>query len=153
MKKEMTERSSWVSALSAVPEHDLIALSEELACGWQVRPKALPQTGLGLLKLNDGALRDDFYLGEFPLASAWLEVLTPEGQRAEGAAQVMHDSQAVAEAMALCDAVLSARLPGWQRVAWLIEKGEALRDATQRERKLMLAHTRVDFSMLDEVGA
>lgn len=153
MHKVLAERSAWVSALSAVPVDELLALSGELAAGWSVRPKAIPQSGLGILKLNDSALHEDFYLGEFPFASAWLEVTTSDGQTAQGAAQLMDDRLDVVEAMALCDAILSTRLPGWERVLRLIEKGLAWRAATRRERRLMLAQTRVDFSLLDEAGA
>ena len=153
MTKQIAERSQWVMALSAVPADELIALAAAISVDWDVRPRSVPQAGLGILKLNDSAQHEDFYLGEFPLASAVLELSTPCGMRAVGAAQVMDDRLDVVEAMALCDAVLSARLPGWEQVEWLLEKGFALRDAIQRERKLMLAHTRVDFSMLDEAGS
>lgn len=152
MNSEIAERSSWVSALSALPIDELLSLTEGLVVGWEVRAKAIPQAGLGILKLNDSALQEDFYLGEFPFASAWLIVTTPDGDSAEGAAQLMDDRLDVVEAMAVCDAVLSARLRGWQGVAQLVDRGLALRAATQRERKLMLAQTRVDFSLLDEVG-
>lgn len=152
MNREIAERSAWASALSAVPAAELLSLGDELIRNLEVRPKSIPQAGLGILKLNDSALREDFFLGEFPFASAWLEVTTPDGERAEGAAQLMDDRLEVVEAVALCDAVLSARLPGWERVLRLVDRGLALREATRRERKLMLAQTRVDFSLLDETG-
>lgn len=136
----------------AVTADELVSLARELSTGWGIRPKSIPQAGLGILKLQDSAMQDDFYLGEFPFASARLEVTTAEGQTAEGAAHVMDDRLEVVEAMALCDAILSARLPGWQRVAQLVEKGLSLREVIQRERKLMLAQTRVNFSLLDEAG-
>ena len=118
----------------------------------ETRPKSLPQTGLGMLKLNDSAFNEPFYLGEFPLSSAWLEITTNEGQHAEGAAQVMDDNLELTEALALCDAILSARLPGWQRVAAFVDLGMQRRNTIQEERKRMLAHTKVDFSLLDDVG-
>ena len=105
-----------------------------------------------MLKLQDSAFEQAFYLGEFPLASVWLQVETPDGIIAEGAAQVMDDRIEIAEALALCDAVLSARLPGWQRLAELLAEGETLREARRQERKRMLATTRVDFSLLDDAG-
>ena len=153
MHKVLAQRTSWVSALSAIPSSELLRLTEKLTVDWQVQAKAVPQSGLGILRLNDSALHEDFYLGEFPFASAWLQVTTSDGKTAEGAAQLMDERLDVVEAMALCDAILSARLPGWERVLRLIETGLALREATRRERSLMLAHTRVDFSLLDEAGA
>ena len=148
----MLERTSWISALSALPSNELIGFTAKISEAWTLHPKAVPQAGLGMLQLKDSAFNEAFYLGEFPLASAWLEVITDDGQKAEGAAQVMDDRIQLAEALALCDAILSAQLPGWEKVSMMIEKGLALREATNKKRKMMLARTRVDFSLLDNTG-
>jgi len=145
-------REDWVSAMSAVPEQKLAHVANSFPKDWKVTPKALPQEGLGLLKMRDSALGDAFYLGEFPLATCWLSITTKDGTSAEGAATVMDDRIERAEQMALCDAVLSAHLPGWEAVEQLIEEGCERRHSTARERKSMLARTRVDFSLLDDVG-
>lgn len=148
----MIERTAWVRALKALPKKDLLDLTGELSEDWMLRPKSLPQSGLGMMKLKDGAFNDAFYLGEFPISSAWLEITTPDGSKAEGAAQVMDDNTELAEALALCDAILSSKLPGWEQIYNLVEKGIAITEKTNRERKMMLARTRVDFSLLDNVG-
>ncbi len=148
----MIDRTQWVSALTAQPSDKLLAITAELSNDWSIRPKSLPQSGLGMLKLKDSAFEEPFYLGEFPLASAWLEIKTAEGVVVQGAAQVMDDRVEIAEALAICDAVLSAQLPGWEKIAELLEHGMARRKATQRERKQILASTQVDFSLLDDVG-
>lgn len=145
-------REDWVSAMSAVSEEKLAQVANSFPKDWKVTPKALPQEGLGLLKMRDSALGDAFYLGEFPLATCWLSITTLDGTAAEGAATVMDDRIERAEQMALCDAVLSARLPGWEAVAQLIQEGRERRRSMARERKSMLAKTRVDFSLLDDVG-
>jgi alpha-D-ribose 1-methylphosphonate 5-triphosphate synthase subunit PhnG len=145
-------REQWVSALSIVPEQSLESLAKSFPKSWKVTPKALPQIGLGMLKLRDSTLGDAFYLGEFPLATCWLSVITEDGEHAEGSALVMDERVDRAEQMALCDAVLSSQLPGWERVAALIEQGMELRARQIRERKAILARTRVDFSLLDDVG-
>lgn len=145
-------REQWVRALSAIPEGALASAVQNFPDAWKVTPKALPQEGLGLLKFRDSALGDAFYLGEFPLATCWLSITTPDGVSAEGAAMVMDDRAERAEQMALCDAVLSSRLPGWETVAKLIEQGCEQLALKARERKSMLAKTRVDFSLLDDAG-
>jgi alpha-D-ribose 1-methylphosphonate 5-triphosphate synthase subunit PhnG len=145
-------REQWVSALSMVPEQSLECLTKGFPKSWKVTPKALPQSGLGMLKLRDTTLGEAFYLGEFPLATCWLSITTEDGERAEGCAMVMDEQVDRAEQMALCDAVLSAHLPGWEKVAALIEQGMELRTRQTRERKAILARTRVDFSLLDDVG-
>jgi alpha-D-ribose 1-methylphosphonate 5-triphosphate synthase subunit PhnG len=145
-------REQWVSALSIVPEQSLQSLVDSFPKSWKLAPKALPQSGLGMLKLRDTTLGDAFYLGEFPLATCWLSVTTDEGECAEGSAMVMDERIDRAQQMALCDAVLSAQLPGWERVVALIEQGQELRAQQARERKAILARTRVDFSLLDDVG-
>ena len=148
----MSERKNWVSALSAIPENELVNTVAQLTIDWDVRPKSIPQTGLGMLKLNDTAFNEPFFLGEFPIASAWIEVRTPHGLSAEGAAQVMDDKIELAESLALCDAILSAQLPGWEKISKLVEKGIMNRKAISQERKQILAATKVDFSLLDDIG-
>jgi alpha-D-ribose 1-methylphosphonate 5-triphosphate synthase subunit PhnG len=125
---------------------------ETLSSDWQIRPKTLPQAGLGMLKMRDSALNDPFYLGEFPMASCSVTVTTGSGETVEGAVLVMDDRVERAEELALCDAVLAARLPGWQQLYELLQEGMARRAENSRERKAMLARTRVDFSLLDDVG-
>ncbi|MDT8371858.1 MAG: phosphonate C-P lyase system protein PhnG [Gammaproteobacteria bacterium] len=148
----MIERTKWVAALTTQPTDKLMAVIADVSSNWTIRPKSLPQSGLGMLKLNDSAFEDAFYLGEFPLSSAWVEIRTTEGLIAEGAAQVMDDRVDVAEALALCDAVLSAQLPGWETIARLVEEGVATREATRQDRKQILASTQVNFSLLDDVS-
>ncbi|MFK5914289.1 MAG: phosphonate C-P lyase system protein PhnG [Woeseiaceae bacterium] len=148
----MIQRTAWVSALKALPTNELLTFTKELSEEWTLRPKSLPQSGLGMMKLKDSACNEDFYLGEFPMSSAWLEVTTPAGLKAEGAAHVMDDNVEIAEALAVCDAVLSSELPGWKQVYKMVEQGLSIRENTNRERKMMLAHTRVNFSLLDNVG-
>ena len=145
-------REEWLSALSAVPEAALDRVAQSFPNTWKIRPKALPQTGLGMLKMRDAALGDAFYLGEFPLATCWVTVTTDDCVTAEGAALLMDDRIERAEQLALCDAVLSAGLPGWEAVANLVAQGTRRRHEIQCERKSMLARTRVDFTLLDDVG-
>lgn len=148
----MIQRTAWVSALKALPTNNLLTLTTKLSKDWTLRPKSIPQAGLGMMKLKDSAFNETFYLGEFPLTSAWLEVTTADGHKAEGAAQVMDDRVEVAEALALCDAILSSQLPGWEQVNNMVEQGIAINEKHNRERKMILARTRVDFSLLDNVG-
>jgi alpha-D-ribose 1-methylphosphonate 5-triphosphate synthase subunit PhnG len=145
-------RESWTRALVAVPEARLAALVNDLASAWQIRPLTLPQAGLGMLKLRDSAFNDPFYLGEFPLACCAIRVTTESGATVEGAAQVMDDRLDRVEQLALCDAILAGRLPGWRQLYALLQEGERLLEQTRIERKAMLARTRVDFSLLDDVG-
>jgi alpha-D-ribose 1-methylphosphonate 5-triphosphate synthase subunit PhnG len=143
----------WLRALSAHPPEQLQALVNELADqgGWQISPKALPQSGLGMLQLTDSALQDNFNLGEFPLSTAWVVIRLADGRNVEGAAQVMDDRHQLAEQLAVCDAVLRHCLPGHERVEQAIAKGMATLARIDRERQAMLARTRVDFSLLDRL--
>jgi alpha-D-ribose 1-methylphosphonate 5-triphosphate synthase subunit PhnG len=151
MDTELT-REEWGAALAMVSDQRLQGVADALPALWQVRPKVLPQAGLGMLKLRDSAFSDAFYLGEFPLASCQVSITTDEGVVAEGAALVMDDRVERAERLAICDALLAARLPGWEQVELLIQEGRAAQFQLARERKAMLARTRVDFSLLDDVG-
>lgn len=146
------ERSQWMRALSALEPEELTKQVDDVTRGWQISPKALPQSGLAMLKLQDSAYYEPFYLGEIPLATAWLEILTPDGRQAEGAALIMDDNLDFARALAVCDAILANRLPGFERIADLTIQGYGICHQEEQRRKTMLTRTRVDFSLLDDVG-
>jgi alpha-D-ribose 1-methylphosphonate 5-triphosphate synthase subunit PhnG len=143
----------WLRALHARPAQQLHTLVEQLGtqAGWQVRPKALPQSGLGMLQLTDSALQDNFNLGEIPLSTAWVEIALADGSSVEGAAQLMDESHQQAGNLAVCDAVLRHRLPGCELIEQEIAMGMEELAQRRRERQSMLARTRVDFSLLDRI--
>ena len=109
---------------------------------------SLPQAGLGLLTLTDGAFHESYYLGEFPLSTCRVELVLPDGRRAEGGAQVMADDAELARSLAILDATLASRLPGWEQVSTHVESGAFQRSEENRRRCAMLAATRVDFALL-----
>lgn len=143
------ERKDWIRALTAHPASALNALADELVRGCDVKLKSLPQAGLGLLQLADGAFHEPYYLGEFPLSSCSIELSMPEGRTAAGGAHVMADDAQLAHSLAILDAILAARLPGWERVSAHIDAGAMTRAEEDRRRRAMLAATRVDFAMLN----
>lgn len=143
------ERKDWIRALTAHPATVLNALAEEVTAGCDVKLKSLPQAGLGLLTLTDGAFHEPYYLGEFPLSSCSIELSLSDGRQAAGGAQVMADDAELARSLAILDAVLAARFPGWERVSAHIESGAKQRAEEDRRRRAMLAATRVDFAMLN----
>lgn len=145
-------RSLWIRALTALPAQELTSLVEELSSQWVKRARTLPQSGLGMLKLCDGALHEPFYLGEFPIAGAEVVLSLPDGRRFEGAAQVMDEDVERAELLAVCDAVLAHRLAGWERLSALLEEGMRIRREEAQVRNAMRAKTHVDFSLLDTRG-
>lgn len=142
------ERKNWVRLLTAVDVKQVQQLAEQITTGWGLRYKSLPQSGLGMLKLRDGALQEPFYLGEIPVASTWVELTLPNGDLAEGAAQVMNDNKDLAEAIAVCDAVLANQLTGYELLTALLQQGAGNIETEQHNRKQMLKRTHVDFSLL-----
>lgn len=136
----------------AVATDEVCGLAETITKTWQLRYKSLPQSGLGMMKLRDGAMNEPFYLGEIPVSSAWVELTLPDGVVVEGAAQVMTDNQDLAEAIAVCDAILANELPEHEQVIALLEQGAELIAKETQNRKHMLERTRVDFSLLDATG-
>ncbi len=147
----MIPRDLWIYALSAIPESDLKTAADQVKARYVMRHCNLPEEGLGLLKLKDGALGDHYYLGEFPVASAHVELLDGQDRVVEGGAHVMHDSADYATDLAVCDAALAGRLRGWESIARLLNTGMQLRHQKSRQRKTMLARTRVDFDLLSTV--
>lgn len=144
----MISRNLWIYALSAIPKPDLKAAADRIKNRYVIRHCNLPEEGLGLLKMIDGALGDPYYLGEFPVASAHVELHDRQDRIFPGGAHVMHDSADYATDLAVCDAALAGRLHGWEEIAGLIDTGIRLRDQQARRRKTMLSRTRVDFDLL-----
>ncbi|MBV9385992.1 MAG: phosphonate C-P lyase system protein PhnG [Chroococcidiopsidaceae cyanobacterium CP_BM_ER_R8_30] len=114
-------RNLWIRALTAHANQDIQSIAEKLTAKWKVDYKALPQSGLSLLRMEDGVFHEPYYLGEIPISSAWIELTNSANQSFEGAAQVMSNSAELAIALAVCDAVMAHQLPGWQEVAGLIQ--------------------------------
>jgi alpha-D-ribose 1-methylphosphonate 5-triphosphate synthase subunit PhnG len=142
------ERKDWIRALTAHPAPALNALADRLTADCEVTLTSLPQAGLGLLTLTDGAFHEPYYLGEFPLSTCRVELALPDGRRAEGGAQVMADDTELARSLAILDATLASRLPGWEQVSAHVESGALRRSEENRRRCAMLAATRVDFALL-----
>lgn len=143
------ERRDWIRALTAHPASTLNALADELTRDCNVKLKSLPQAGLGLLTLTDGAFHEPYYLGEFPLSSCSIELSLSDGRTAVGGAHVMADDADLARSLAILDAILATRLPGWEQVSAQINAGAMTRAEEDRRRRAMLAATRVDFAMLN----
>jgi len=139
-----------VRHLTAHPPERLLELATQISEGWQISYETLPQTGLSLLQVQDSVFHEPYYLGEIPLSSAWVRLVAPNGHAWQGAAQVMSDIPNLATALAICDAILSNQLVGWQQVAELVEQGRQIRQQEDRLRGAMLAKTRVNFSLLSQ---
>ncbi|MCJ8282052.1 MAG: phosphonate C-P lyase system protein PhnG [Rivularia sp. ALOHA_DT_140] len=141
--------NQWLRSLTAHTPETIINLASQLTQNWQVSYKAIPQKGLSLLQLKDSVFNEPYYLGEIPLSTAWVKLQNADGENYQGGAQVMSDVAEFATSLAICDAIFSNRLVGWEQVSELIERGRAIREEEDRLRKAMLAKTRVDFSLLD----
>jgi len=146
-------RGQWVRALSALSPADVIkagnAVAEMVA---DIRHLALPAAGLALVKLREGAHGEHFYLGEMTLSAAHVEVRSRTGSVSQGAARVLADSQELAIAMAVLDAVLAGRLEGEVAVRGLVQRGWELCREEEQRRRALLGVTAADFSGLESAG-
>lgn len=142
-------RHDWPRALATQSTQQLTAVLDEITVHWTISPVQLPETGLAMLQLRDSAFNDPYFLGEIPLASAWVSIRTEDQQEYQGAAQLMDDDREMIEALAVCDAILAHRLPGWQALYQRVEIGMAALANEQQRRNAMLAKTRVDFALLN----
>jgi alpha-D-ribose 1-methylphosphonate 5-triphosphate synthase subunit PhnG len=140
-------RKDWPRALATQPENRIDAILADIGKDWIIKPVQLPQTGLAMLQLCDSAYNEPYFLGEIPLATAWVEI-TAGNKNFQGAARLMDDDQEKIEKLAVCDAVLANQLPGWQRVYDLVEMGMSEINMQQKRRNFILKKTRVDFDLL-----
>ncbi len=147
--KKVLDRSRWVTALSKISASRIFAVAEQMCLRYQAEHRQVPQAGLGVVALRDAVVYEPFYLGEFPLSTARVALTDSEGRIAEGAACVMTDNARLAAAMAVCDAVLASRWPGWEEAEALLREGAATLAREARVRGSMLRRCRVDFSLLN----
>lgn len=145
-------RAEWVRTLTANPPEEIIQRAREFAAPYQLQHLINPQAGLGMLKMADGALAEPFFLGEFPASQAHIRLLDKGEIVAEGAATIMADSVDLAEALAICDAVMAYRLPGQSIVEELMAHGLQQNKFEEAKRRAMLDRTQVDFSLLNAAG-
>ena len=141
-------RSQWVRCLSTLRPEVLKALAASCTAGCEVLDLQLPKAGLGLLQLRDSALGDAYFIGEIPLAKAHVRITTESGRVVEGAAFLMDDRIGLVKALATLDAVLTAKIPGWEQVEAALLQGHQTVLEQVRVRKLIIETTRVDFSLL-----
>ncbi|MEM1393374.1 MAG: phosphonate C-P lyase system protein PhnG [Cyanobacteria bacterium P01_H01_bin.150] len=141
--------NQWLRSLTALNPETVIQLASQLSQGWNVSYEAIPQQGLSLLQLQDSVFKQPYYLGEIPLSTARVKLKNANGQSYEGGVQVMSDVPDFAASLAICDAIFSNKLMGWEKVAELIHRGRAIRQEEDRLRSAMLAKTKVDFSLLE----
>jgi alpha-D-ribose 1-methylphosphonate 5-triphosphate synthase subunit PhnG len=143
-------RGQWPRLWLAAPRAALLAEGERLRDLGEIRHLALPQNGLALLPLVDGAFHDRFNLGEIPLASAQLSIHAADGREARGASCVMQDDMTLVETLALADAVLGAGWPEGEALVALLAQGRIALDEVALQRKAILAATTVDFALLGD---
>lgn len=145
-------RGQWPRLWLAAPREALIAAARTARTGLAIRYLALPQNGLALLPLKDGAYHETFNLGEIPLARVHLALTRADGHtagmEARGAAWVMEDDMTMVEALALADALLAAGWPEAAPFEALLAEGARAIERQTFERKALLAATTVDFSLL-----
>lgn len=143
---DIHDRNQWPRLLMALPAADVHRAIAALSAVLSIEDLQLPQSGLGLLTLQDSALGDSYFPGEIPLARARVRVSGDAGS-AEGAALILDDRALLARAIAVIDAVLSAKLDGHQALEPLLHAGAARIAQRNAERGAMLAATRVNFSL------
>jgi alpha-D-ribose 1-methylphosphonate 5-triphosphate synthase subunit PhnG len=143
-------RNDWPRALCQLGAAEIKQLAATLSRDIEIRDVVLPQAGLGLLSLTDGAFHEPFYLGEIPVARAEVILKTADGREVQGGTVLVDDRAQLARSIAILDAVLSGKLPGYEQAASLVEQGNQLRIQKMSERRQMLAATRVDFSLLEQ---
>jgi len=143
-----TSRGDWMRYWTHVAADRIRELARQFAAQYQVEDLEIPQSGLALVPLVDGALGERYFLGEIPLAKAHVRLTNQTGIAVEGAAIVMDDRTNLTRALAILDGVLAAEWPGHEQAVELLVEGEMAAHATCADRKKLLAATRVDFSLL-----
>ncbi|MCG5536801.1 phosphonate C-P lyase system protein PhnG [Ectothiorhodospira mobilis] len=151
-----TPREQWARCWLAAPREAFLSAARAARDGLDVRYLSLPQNGLALLPLKDGAYHETFNLGEIPLARVHLALTrrgaAGKGEEIRGGACVMEDDMECVEALALADALMAADWPQAEPFVALLADGERAIEQQTAERKALLSATTVDFSLLGMTG-
>lgn len=143
-------RKDWPSALCALHANKVKEVVALLLPNFEVRDVALPQAGLGLLNMRDSAFHESYFIGEMPVARSEVILRTSSGEETRGGAVIVDDRAQFARSIAILDAILAAKLAGWEQAADLVKRGMEVRALKDKERKKLLTATRVDFSLLGQ---
>ncbi len=152
MSHPLPARSQWPRLLLAAPRPALLAAHAQAMQSLSARYLALPQNGLALLPLIDGAFHEPFNLGEIPLCRVHLALSDASGREARGAAWVMEDDLPTVEALAVADALLAAQWPQADIFAELLQQGANVIETIDHGRKALLAATTVNFDLFGATG-
>lgn len=142
-------RRDWPRLFLSLPPQKIKETVRTLTELCQVDDKALPQSGLALLQLRDGALAEPYYIGETPLSRAQVTVIDKNGKKGAGAAQILDDRESLARDVAVLDAMLANKLNRHEAIEHLLEEGAHRLSRNEASRRAVLERTRVDFSLLD----
>lgn len=145
-------RNQWVRLFSQLPVKLVQAIVESSIKGMELSYVQVPDAGLALIKLQDAAQGEPFYLGEMSLVQSHIQ-LTQGNQSVQGYAAVMADDENIATLYAVCDAILAHQLTGHEALSDLLAQGAALIDKQQADWQALLATTMVDFSLLSEAAS
>lgn len=146
------ERRELAACLAAADRDQVLSAAAQLAEGLTVTPLQPAESGLALMQWRDAVMHQPFFLGEVPMARAAVALVDHRGERAEGGAVVMADDAELAQALALLDAVFAHGWPGAGTVEALAGAGAKARERVRAQRQAGLQRTRVDFSLLAQVG-
>lgn len=145
-----TMRHRMGAALLNVDVDEVIAVAEAIAERYEIRHKRVPKSGLGMMRLRDSVMAQAFNLGEVPMSTAHVELTDDAGQVYEGGAAILRDHEALAVAIAVCDALLAGGLDHDARVKELVEQGTGRINDEARLRQAMLDRSRVSFSLMNQ---
>jgi alpha-D-ribose 1-methylphosphonate 5-triphosphate synthase subunit PhnG len=143
-------RPSWAAALLNVQPDDVIYLAEAIADLFEVRHKRVPKSGLGMMRLRDSVMAQAFNIGEVPMSTAHVELIDTSGKVYEGAANILRDHEALAVAIAICDAALAGGLDLDGKVQRLVDRGLDTMADDSRLRRAMLERSRVSFALMNQ---
>lgn len=138
------ERPQWVRALRAHPPAKILSCADAGAAGF-LRQVRRQERGVRPLPVQPLPGLPSIFLGAVPVVAVELELVDERGRRYPGGAQLLGDDEPLALALAVCDALLAHRLPGWEAVARLVKSGAAKCRAQERQREGMLVLTRREF--------
>jgi alpha-D-ribose 1-methylphosphonate 5-triphosphate synthase subunit PhnG len=145
-------RGQWPRLLGALSPERVTARANEIAAPYRIEQLQLPESGLALLRMREGCFGEHFNLCEVPLAEVCIELVDSNGDRAKGGARVLNSTTEYAQAVAVLDALLAARWPGWEVAQKLLDEGWQEVQRTEAARAEIRERTRVDFSVLSAMG-
>jgi alpha-D-ribose 1-methylphosphonate 5-triphosphate synthase subunit PhnG len=152
MDRSKINRRELTKIVLSLPQKKVMNLYHELKDNYEISDIDLPQSGLAPLKMIDTAFGEPYYIGEIPIATAYVLVKDQNEKQGKGAAVILDDRSLIARVVAVIDAIFFNELSDFEVLIPFLNEGLKNLKKEESFRKKIVNKTKVDFSLLNQIS-